>query len=88
MAEVGLGVFAECALQIADVILPKYRCRFSKHLYTQPQLLTILCLMRYADWTFREAEVRINEHGDLRAALKLDMAPDFSNLHRFQSRID
>jgi DDE family transposase/transposase-like protein DUF772 len=88
MAEVGLVAFTECALQIAESILPKYRSKFSKHLYTQPQLLTILCLMRYADWTFREAEVRVNEHSDLRTALKLEVAPDFSTLHRFLSRID
>jgi hypothetical protein len=29
-------------------------------------LLAILCLMRYEDWTFREAEVGLAEHGELR----------------------
>jgi len=35
--------------------------------FTQPQLLAILCLMRYEDWTFREAEVRLAEDPDLLA---------------------
>ncbi len=56
MAEVGLVAFAHCALQIAETLIPKYRGEFSKHPYTQPQLLAIHCLMRYADWTFREAK--------------------------------
>jgi len=51
--------------------LPPYRTRFSKHQFTQPQLLAVLCLMRYEDWTFREAEVRLREHHELRAALHL-----------------
>ena len=63
MAEVGVLPFAGVALQVAT--------RFSKHQFTQPQLLAVLCLMRYEDWTFREAEVRLREHQELRAALQL-----------------
>ena len=59
MAEVGLLPFARIALQVSRAVLPRYRSRFSKHQFTQPQLLAILCLMRYEDWTFREAEVRL-----------------------------
>jgi hypothetical protein len=55
MAEVGLLPFATIALQVAKAVLPRYRSRFSKHL---PQLLAILCLMHYEDWTFREAVPR------------------------------
>lgn len=36
-----------------------------------PQLLAIPMLVRYEDWTFREAEVRLNEHGEWRRALGL-----------------
>jgi hypothetical protein len=32
--------------------------------------------MRYEDWTFREAETRLPEHQELRAALKLQAVPD------------
>jgi len=39
MAEVGLLPFARVALQVATVVLPPYRSGFSKHQFTQPQLL-------------------------------------------------
>src|SRR6201984_1523465 len=76
MAEVGLLPFARVALQVATQVLPRYRTRFSKHQFTQPQLLAVLCLMRYEDWTFREAEVRLREHQELRAVLQLPAVPD------------
>ena len=44
MAEVGLLPFARIALQVSKAVLPRYRSRFSKHQFTQPQLLAILCL--------------------------------------------
>jgi hypothetical protein len=49
MAEVGLLPFARVALQVATPVLPPHRTRFSKQQFTQPQLLAVLCLMRYAD---------------------------------------
>src|SRR5260370_22005648 len=49
MAEVGLLPFARIALQVSKAVLPCYRSRFSQHQFTQPQLLSILCLLRYED---------------------------------------
>ena len=80
--------FARTALEVCRAVLPPYRTRFSKHQFTQPQLLGILCLMRYEDWTFREAEVRLGEHGELRQALGLRSVPDFTTLYRFLQRVD
>src|SRR5271157_663952 len=88
MAEIGLLPFARVAWQVATRVLPPYRTRFSKHQFTQPQLLAVLCLMRYEDWTFREAEVRLREHGELRAALQLNTVPDYTTLYRFLKRLD
>lgn len=79
MTEVGLLPFAGVALQGATAILDRYRTPFSKHQFTQPQLLAILCLMRYEDWTFRETEVRLREHGELRRVLRLRSVPDYTN---------
>jgi len=76
MAEVGLLPFARVALQVCKAMLPRYRSRFSKRRFKQPQLLAILCLMRYEDWTVREAEVRLSEHRELRQALGLASVPD------------
>ena len=75
-------------LQVSRAVLPRYRSRFSKHQFTQPQLLAILCLMRYEDWTFREAELRPGEHRELRQALGLASVPDFTTLYRFLQRLD
>jgi len=88
MAEVGLLPFARIALRVCKAVLPRYRSRFSKRLFNQPQLLAILCLMRYEDWTFREAEVRLSEHRELRQALGLASVPDFTTLYRFLQRLD
>lgn len=88
MAEIGLLPFARVALDCATAILPRYRSRFSKHQFTQPQLLAVLCLMRYEDWTFREAEVRLREHAELRRVLTLESVPDYTTLYRFLRRLD
>ena len=88
MAEVGLLPFARVALRVATQVLPPYRTRFSKHPFTQPQLLAVLCLMRYEDWTFREAETRLREHQELRAALQLTAVPDYTTLYRFLRRLE
>jgi Transposase DDE domain/Transposase domain (DUF772) len=88
MAEIGLVRFARIALEIAKAVLPDYRSKFSKHTFTQPQLLAVLCLMRYEDWTLRKAEVRLAEHSELRHALGLHKAPDHTTLYRFLRRLD
>jgi hypothetical protein len=87
MAEVGLVLFAKTALEVIQEVLPAYSGKFSKHTFTQPQLMTILCLMRFEDWTFREAEVRLSEHSDLRRALGLERVPDHTTLYRFMRRV-
>lgn len=88
MAEVGLLPFARTALEVAATVLPPYRSRFSKRQFTQPQLLAVLCLMRYEDWTFRETEVRLREHAELRRVLRLSSVPDYTTLYRFLKRLD
>jgi hypothetical protein len=87
MPEIGLLPFARVAMDVATPVLPPYRSRFSKHQFTQPQLLAILCLMRYQDWTFREAEIRLREHSELRAVLRLSRVPDYTTVYRFLRRL-
>jgi hypothetical protein len=87
MPEIGLLPFARVAWQVASAVLPPYRTRFSKRQFTQPQLLAILCLMRYEDWTFREAEVRLREHAELRTVLRLSSVPDYTTVYRFLRRL-
>jgi len=80
--------FARVALSVAQATVPRYRTAFNKHQFTQPQLLAVLCVMRYEDWTFREAEVRLSEHSELRSALQLKSVPDYTTLYRFLARLD
>ena len=87
MAEIGLVRFARLALEVSRSVLPAQRTKFSKRQFSQPQLLAVLCLMRYEDWTFREAEVRLSEHRELRAALELEAVPDHTTLYRFLLRL-
>jgi hypothetical protein len=75
------------ALEVSEAVLPRQRTKFSKRQFSQPQLLAVLCLMRYEDWTFREAEVRLSEPAELRSALQLMSAPDYTTLYRFLTRL-
>lgn len=88
MTEVDLLPFARLALQNSRAVVPRYRSRFSEHPSTPPQLLAIRCLMRYGDWTFREAEVRLGEHRELHQTLGLSSVPDFTTLYCFLQRLD
>jgi hypothetical protein len=80
MAEMGVVQFAQVAREVAETAVPQDRSPFSKHTFTQPTLLAILCLMRYEDGTDREAEVRLRERAELRAAQELDRVPDSTTL--------
>jgi hypothetical protein len=46
MPGVGLIAFARAALRVSSAAVAPYRSRFSKHQFTQPQLLAVLCRMR------------------------------------------
>lgn len=87
MAEVGLVQLAKTALKISRSVLPARRSRFSKKQFSQPQLLALLCLMRFEDWTYREAEVRLGEHRELREALEFSEVPDHTTVYRFLRRL-
>jgi hypothetical protein len=56
MPELGVVRFGQAALDVAQATVPHYRTMLSKHQFTQPQLVNILCHMRNEEWTFREAE--------------------------------
>jgi hypothetical protein len=79
---------ASVALRVGQIVLPAHRSKCSKRRFTQPQLLAMVCLMRYEDWTFGEAEVRLAEHRDRRAALGLTDVPNDTTLDRFLRRLD
>jgi hypothetical protein len=86
MAAIGLARFARLALEVSRTVLPAQQTKYSKRQFMQPQLLAVLCLMRYEDWPLREAEVRLGEHAELRSALELNSVPGYTTLYRFLAR--
>ncbi len=69
-------------------VLPAQRTKFSQQL-TQPRLLAMLCLMRYEVWIFREAEVRLGEHGGITLRSRSDFGSrPRTTLYRFLRRLD
>jgi hypothetical protein len=40
--------------------------------------IPLVCLMRYEGWTLRKTEVRLAKHRELREALELNKAPDYT----------
>jgi len=89
MAHVGLVRFAQVAHAVAHAVLPNYRTPKSKHTFTQPPLLAVLCLMRFDDWGWRDAEVRLAEHRELRRVLGFrHRVPDYSTLCKFAHRLE
>ena len=66
--------------------MPASRSRSSKHVYSQPQLLVLLCLRRFEGWTYREAQVRLGEHRELRRALRLRQSPRWTPLRKSLAR--
>ena len=85
MPEIGLVQMANTALQVAQAVLPERRSRFSTNRFAQLQLLALLCVMRFEDWTHRETEVRVAEHQELRRPLGLERVPDHTTIYRFSA---
>ena len=88
MAQIGLVRFAKLSLEVSPAELPAQRTKFSKQQFFQPQLLAVLCVMRFEDWIFREAEVNLSEHEELCRALEVDAIPDHTTLYRFLLRLN
>jgi len=87
MAEVGPLPFSRIGLQPCRAVLLRCRSGFSKHQFTQRQLLAIFYLKHCENWTFREAVVRLSEHRELRQLLGLVSVPDFTTLSHFLQRL-
>jgi hypothetical protein len=87
MAEVEWVFFAKLAVASGRPVVSAYRDQCSKHRFTQPRLLAMLCLMCDEDWTFRAAEVRLTESGESRTALGRQCVPDSKILDRFLRRL-
>ena len=78
---------ARLALDVSLAVLPSQRTKFSKRQFTRLQLISVLCLMRYEDWTFRKAEVGLSEHVELQSMFQLNSVSDYTTLYCFLTRL-
>ncbi len=71
----------------AKLSLNKYSSRYSKQLYSQPALLTILVLKIYLKLTYRQISEYLEFSDRLRSYLSIKNAPDPSTLQKFFKRM-
>jgi len=68
--------------------IPLYSSKFSKKIYTQHQLLTLLLLKEYLAEDYRDT-VELTEIMDsIREKINLDAVPHFTTIHKFSQRIN
>ena len=75
--------FIEKSYNYSKIILPQYSSCFSKKLYSQPALFTILCLKVYLNETYRQISNFVAFNDKLKKFLKIKNAPDFTTLQKF-----
>lgn len=71
----------------AKLSLNKYSSPYSKQLYSQPALLTILVLKIYLKLTYRQISEYLEFSDRLRSYLSIKNAPDPSTLQKFFKRM-
>lgn len=73
---------ARLAVVIADRALPRYTSTFSRHDYTQPQLVAILLLKGLLDQTYRDIYHFLKSSDSVRDALGIRKVPHWTTLER------
>jgi len=80
--------FVEAALSTVKAShLPLYSCKYSKKVYTQPQLLALIFFKDYLKKDYREIIDLIVEMDRIRSLLGLSTIPHFTTLQKFLARI-
>jgi hypothetical protein len=79
--------FAAEALAIARAVLPDYSSKYRRRTYTQPQLFAVLALKTFLRTDCRGVQAQLADWSDLRSALGLSRAPDYSTLQKFLTRL-
>jgi len=86
--EFGLLQFARIALQASREVVPRYRRRFSKHEFNQPQVLSVLCLMCLRGVDLSRSRSAFGRVRELCQALGLRSVSNFTALNRFVQSLD
>ena len=80
--------FLEVSLKtVQSSRLNLYSCNYSKHIYTQHQLLVLVLLKEYISTDYRDFVELIDLMKDIKEKLDLDKIPHFTTLQKFVSRI-
>ena len=79
--------FIETCYSYAKISLNKYSSNFSKKLYSQPALFTIICLKIYLNTTYRDISDFISFSTKLKNYLGIKQAPNYFTLQKFYKRM-
>jgi hypothetical protein len=74
------------AFKVAEMTLPAYSCEFSKRMYTQHQLMALLCLMKRLRLKYREFTAIIGLMPKIQEILELKNVPHYTTLQKFFKR--
>jgi len=67
--------------------LKLYSCKYSKHVYTQHQLLVLVLLKEYISTDYRDFVELIDLMSDVKEKLDLNEIPHYTTLQKFMSRV-
>ena len=79
--------FTEVCMRLATEQVPPYSSRFSKHTFTQPQLVGLYCLKIKLGVTYRELGDWLEEMPRIREALGLKQLPHFTTVPKAFQRL-
>lgn len=80
--------FVQEAHSIVSKRLDKYSCKYSKKVFTQPQLVVLNLLRIREGWTYQETEEKLEVMDTIQHELKLRRIPNPSTLARAYDRIN
>jgi len=79
--------FIDIALQITRYSrFPLYSCKYSKQIYTQHQLLTLILLKEYLGKNYRDFVDLVELMDSVQSKLELNKVPHFTTLQKFVTR--
>jgi IS5 family transposase len=79
--------FVRLCFHLARQEIPSYRSKFSKHTYTQPQLIVLNCLKVKRQFPYRELVDELEEMPRVREVLGLKVVPHFTTVQKAFSRL-
>ncbi|MDI6825949.1 MAG: hypothetical protein QMD36_02000 [Candidatus Aenigmarchaeota archaeon] len=79
--------FVKTVIKVAKKSLPPYSCKFSNHIYTQYQHLSILSIKKRLRLKYREIVELLELMSEVRKILKLKRIPHFSAIQKFFARL-